>query len=277
MSKIISVSQKMSINKIKLPLVIGFFDGVHIGHNKLLRNKKFNLLTFKNIPSKNNEFLFSEIDRIHIYEQLKPENIFILDLSKNNLTSQDFIKLLENKIQPSQIIVGNNFKFGKDRKGDIKLLKKYFKVNNVNILKNISTSNIKNLIKNSKIDLAQKQLISKFSITNKVVHGKGYGHKLGFPTANIYTNDKVIKIKPGVYAGFTKINNKTLPSAIFVCNSNPQLVESHLFKFNKNIYGKTIIVTPTKFINNLQKTNSEKALKQVITNNVRKIKSFLKI
>jgi riboflavin kinase/FMN adenylyltransferase len=216
MIKIISVNQKMENNKLKLPLVIGFFDGVHIGHSRLLKIKKFNLLTFKNVPSKNSEFLFNEKNRTYIHEQLKPQNIFILDLRKNNLTSKDFIQLLKNKIKPSQIIVGSNFKFGKDRKGDIRFLKKYFKVTNVNILKSISTSRIKSLIKNGKMNLAQKQLISKFSITNNVVHGKRHGHRLGFPTANIYSDDNVIKIKPGVYAGFTKFGNKTFASAIFI-------------------------------------------------------------
>jgi FAD synthase len=80
-----------------------------------------------------------------------------------------------------------------------------------------------------------------------------------------------------VYAGFTKFGNKTFASAIFIWDSKPQLVESHLFKFNKNIYDKVITVIPTKFINDWQKTNSEKELKKVIYNNVTKIKSFLKI
>jgi riboflavin kinase/FMN adenylyltransferase len=264
----------MPINKHALPLVIGFFDGIHIGHAQLLKYEKFNILTFINVPTKNKNFLFDNCHRLSLLKQTNVNNIYILDLLKNNLSIYSFIDLLKTKIKPSLIVVGDNFKFGKNQEGNVLTLKRYFKVKNINLVENVSTTLIKSLIRNGKVEQAQKLLVTKFVINNKVVHGKKYGRKLGFPTANIFRNATVIRIKPGVYAGFTFINGKKYQSAIFISSSNQQKVESHLFKFNKNIYGKTITVMPTKFINRFRKTHNEKELKQVVSTNIVKITSF---
>jgi riboflavin kinase/FMN adenylyltransferase len=255
----------------QLPLIIGFFDGLHKGHLQLfkdLQNKKFNILTFINIPNKQNDFIYDNRDRISHLKELHPNKIYILDLQKSNMQTMSFVNLLLKKWKPSYLIVGDDFKFGRGRLGNIEQLNKYLKVKSVNINNKFKTSIAKNYIKEGQIIKANGILYKPYLINGIVIHGKQLGRKLGFKTANIKISNKCIAPKQGVYSGYTFINKKIYKSAVFV---RDHLVETHLLNFNADIYGMDIKVQLHKYYGLPVKTEAFNQLKTVIGNKVKMI------
>jgi riboflavin kinase/FMN adenylyltransferase len=271
------MTQFINFNQIKtpstLPLVIGFFDGLHKGHLKLFRglNKgKFNILTFVNVPNKNNNLLYTDPERISDLKELEPANIFILDLHKHNLLSMAFVYKLLQKLKPSYIIVGADFKFGKQRHGDVDQLKLFFKTKIVKIDSKYKTTNIKKYILEGNISSANKLLMKPYILTGFVTKGKRMGHKLGYPTANVKLSTNTIQPKTGSYKAYTYLNNVKYPSAVFV---RDHLLETHIFNFNNNIYGKVISVEFIKYHQDMNQINNFSDLKKIINKKVQSIKS----
>lgn len=255
-----------------MPLVIGFFDGVHKGHLKLFKKttQNFNILTFINIPSKNKN-IFTNASRITNLSFLKsmPKNIYIYDV-KQNENINDFNRLLETVVNPSKIVVGNKFKYGKDQKFNVNDLRKIFNVETVS-QDNHSSTKIKKMIANGNLNLVNKSLTTPFYYwQGKVVHGKHNGAKLGFKTANIELPNYLILPKAGSYIGFTMVDNKKYESAIFVRNN---IVETHLLNgFNHNIYDKRIVVLPLAYFHSTNKAKNFTDLKNIISSKVSEIK-----
>jgi riboflavin kinase/FMN adenylyltransferase len=255
-----------------LPLIIGVFDGLHKGHLKLFKGldkAQFNILTFINVPSKSNS-LYNDAERIADLETLAPANIFLLDLNKFNLLTMAFVYRLLNHVKPSCIIVGADFKFGKQRHGDIKQLQKFFKVKVVKVDSKYKTTKIKNHISNGEVAAANKLLVEPYTITGIVKHGKLMGHKLGYPTANVELSTKTIQPKTGSYKAYTYVNNIKYPSAVYV---RDYLLETHIFGFNKNIYDKVISVELVEYHQVMNKAADFSELKKIINAKVQAIKS----
>lgn len=265
------ILDKKKIRKQKpVPLVIGFFDGIHLGHKKLFQKtqREFNVLTFVNIPSKN-KTLFSTLQRITnmTYLQPMPKNIFIYDIQKNNDVNL-FRDVIKKYINPTKIIVGNKFKYGKNKLFGIDDLSKDFKLDVVKE-NEISTTTIKKLITNGKILQANKMLLLPYYLSGKVVHGKQLGTKLGFKTANIKVSNNLVLPKEGSYLGYTILDNKWHNSAIFIRNG---IIESHLLNnFNKNIYSRTIVIVPLVFTHPTFKAKNFKHLQQIISSKIAEI------
>ncbi|MDR3329946.1 MAG: hypothetical protein LBS76_01580 [Mycoplasmataceae bacterium] len=272
MNKIIPFTKNIKLNKASLPLVIGFFDGIHKGHQKLFKNlnrHKFNILTFINVPGKPNNFIFTDKQRIENLGNLLPNSIFVLDLQKSNMQAMTFVYILCHKIKPSCVVVGNDFKFGRARSGDVKQLKKYFNVRNIPIQSSYKTSQIKLSLLNGDVKFVNESLTSPYTIIGKVQHGKHQGCKLGYRTANIALPNNIVQPKEGSYLGYTYFDGKKYKSAVFIKN---HLLETHLFNFNKNIYGKTINVVLIKYHKQFDKVHSFNELKKIINIKVKEIK-----
>ena len=217
---------KISKNHKNSILLIGNFDGLHLGHQKLFKlakkykkknNLKIGVITFDPIPKMffNKSLLNYRISNLNqkiIY--FKNFNIDFLIVKKFNLQfskikALTFIKeIIYKKLKANYIFVSNNFRFGNKREGSVKLLKslqnKYnYKIINPNPLKKknkiISSTLIRNLLSNGKIFDVNKLLKRNWAIEGIVKKGRGMGKKIGFPTCNIDLNDYVIA-KPGVYA-----------------------------------------------------------------------------
>lgn len=259
-------------SKMNLPVAIGAFDGVHKGHFKLFKSikTKFNVILITNIPHNKKNFLFTLQDRIRIIRQsnLKCDEIYIYKLNKQNKCLTHFIKYLQ-KINPSKIFVGNNWKFGMNRSYSYKDLKKYFKVKNIALDKKYNTTQIKSLISNGEITKANKCLINNYFIGGEVIHGKHLGRILGYPTANVLLSNNQIIPKNGCYASITCVANKSLPSATFVRN---KLIETYVFEFNQNIYGHYIYVYLQQYIGEPVVTKSITQLKKIIKSRIYAIK-----
>ena len=278
-------------------LLIGNFDGLHIGHQKLFKlakkykkkyKVKIGVLTFDPIPKMffNKElknFKISNLNqKINCFKKFKIDFVIVKKFDKefSKINYINFIdKILFKKLRPKYIFVSNNFRFGNKREGDVSKLKflekKYnFKIINPKPLKKknkiISSTLIRKLISNGKINVVNKYLDRNWSIDGKVKVGRKMGRKIGFPTCNIELNDYVIA-RPGVYAVKVLLRkNKKLLKGIANLGFRPTfnqkkiLLEVHIFNFSRNLYNKHLTIEFIDFIRNEKKFKNINQLKKQI-------------
>ena len=288
-------------------LLIGNFDGLHIGHQKLFNfakkyKKKYKIkigvLTFDPIPKmffnkKLKNFKISNLNqKINSFEKFKIDFVIIKKFDKK-FSKMNYTKFIDNilskKLKPKYIFVSNNFRFGNKREGNVNKLKffekKYnFKIINPKPLKKktkiISSTLIRKLISNGKINIVNKYLDRNWSIDGKVNVGRKMGRKIGFPTCNIKLNDYVIA-KPGVYAVNILINkNKKLLRGIANLGYRPTfnqkeiLLEVHIFNFSRNLYNKHLTIEFIDFIRKEKKFKNINQLKKQINLDIIKAKKL---
>ena len=224
-------------------------------------------------------------------EQLKKFKIDFLILIKFNksfssLSAEEFIrKIIYNKIKSKYVYVSNNFKFGKNRKGNTQTLKKYENVYNYKTIitnpllsfkKTISSSLIRKKISLSKINEANKLLNRNWCIKGKVIKGKKRGRKIGFPTCNISLKNYIVP-RLGVYSVIAETNNfrkKGIANVGYRPTFNGQnlLLEVNIFGIKKNLYNKVIKVNFLKFIRAEKKFKNLEHLKKQIKLDIRQAK-----
>jgi len=284
-------------------VAIGNFDGLHMGHKKVLTQAKekakksklqFGLITFEPMPVM---FFNSKIKNHRINsikqkeEQLKKlglDFIIILKFDKlfSSLSAEQFIKkIIFSKIKSKYLYVSKNFKFGKKRKGNINTLKKFqdifgFKTIITNPLKNlkktISSSLIRKSISLGKIKEANKFLNRKWCVIGKVIKGEKRGRKIGFPTCNLKLSNYTIP-KLGVYSVAVETNSFTKRGIANIgyrptFNGQNLLLEVNIFGINKNLYNKEIRVNFINFIRSEKKFKGLEQLKKQIKIDIIKAK-----
>ena len=278
-------------------ILIGNFDGLHLGHQKLFRlakkykkkySSKIGVLTFEPMP----KMFFNPILKNFRLSNLnqKIENLgklnvdFVIIKKFNSIFSKtksiSFIKkTLGKKLNPKFIFVSNNFKFGNKREGNVKQLIKYENLCKYKIIKPqplsikkqvISSSLLRKYLQNGKLNDVNKLLNRNWSIDGKVQKGRQIGKKIGFPTANIDIKDYVLA-KPGVYA--VKVRNMKNSNYIKgianlgyrpTFNGKKILLEVHLFNFSGNLYNKYLRIEFLKFIRAEKKFKNVDQLKKQI-------------
>ncbi|MGL4647311.1 MAG: riboflavin kinase [Mycoplasmoidaceae bacterium] len=228
-------------------LLIGEFDLIHKGHLQLLLNDDLTILTFLNNPGKQDLVLDinAKIDQL---QKFQPKKIIVYDIKEENLEAETFLKKYLKMLNPKQIYVGSHFHFGKNGLGDISLLASAFNVTVIPRNQAYATSNVKQLIKANNFQAANKILYQEFSFEGIIIKGKQLGRKLGYPTANVLIKTNY-DFNLGSYGTKCLVNNQWYDSISFFTTSNDQLLmETHIFNFNKNIYGQRIKVIPLFFI-----------------------------
>ena len=283
-------------------LVIGNFDGLHKGHVSILNEaarfaknnkRKIGLLTFDPNPkeffSKEKNFkIISLNEKQKILSAMKIDYLIILKFNKSlrNMTAENFIeKILKEKIRPSKIVVGKEFKFGKNRAGNPNLLKKYFytrialqkKISG----KKISSSEIRKLISLGKVSQVKKLLGRFWSVNGKVNSGDKIGRTLGYRTANVFLNDCILPLR-GVYVTRLYLNQKIYNGisnygvAPTFGTKKTDVLETHLFSPIKNLYKKNITIEFLKFLRKEKKFKSKKNLLDQIKKDITGAKKVFK-
>jgi riboflavin kinase/FMN adenylyltransferase len=275
-------------------VTIGTFDGVHIGHQKVLKKlvksaKKNNaspiLLTFfphprmvlqKEIGIK----LINTIDeRIKLLEKTGIETLVIYPFNEEfaNQTALHFVRnILVNKLNIKKLFIGYDHRFGKNREGDFEHLKEYGHTYNFNVKEiskldinniGVSSTKIRNAIENGDILKANKYLGYNFMLTGKVVEGRNLGEKIGFPTANLNIKESYKLLpKTGAYIVKSNIDDEVVFGMMNIgyrptLKGKHQTIEIHFFNFNKNLYHNTIQVEILNFLREEQKFESVQNLK----------------
>lgn len=260
-------------------VALGNFDGIHLGHQKLIssmvaRSKeaglKPSLLLFKNhtrktINNNSPKIITINEQKFKLAESLGVEIIYLIDFDEKlmKLSGEEFVKnIILDKINAKLVTVGFDYRFGYKASGDVnylnELASKYdFSVKVVepvyvdNAI--VSSSKIRELIANGKIGETIRNLGRPYSLIGKVVPGSNRGNKLGFPTANIELVDNYVIPKTGVYVTSTIIDNKKYISATNIgynptFNEDILKIETHILNFEGNIYGKTIEIEFIDFL-----------------------------
>ena len=258
---------------------IGTFDGIHIGHQKILNSLarfakenslKSVVITFdphprKIINKKNSIELINTIEEKK--EKLKTLGIDYLIVQKfdekfSETEANKFVEILKNNINIEKLIVGYDHRFGKNRNADINDLKKYGKELNFEVIEidaleieevNISSTKIRSAIKDGNIRLANSYLGYNFFLSGKVVKGHSRGKELGFPTANLKIDEDKIIPKNGVYLVKSKIDHQDIYGMMNIgynptFNNKSKKIETHFFNLNKNLYGKIIKIELLEYI-----------------------------
>jgi len=286
--EVIKYSKNIILPDKKRYIALGVFDGVHLGHQKLIKQtvnkaKKNDgisiVVTFDPHPDKiinpeSNVFLLTTLEeRIRLIKE-SDVDIFLIIKFNNKMSKmlpEDFIsKILVDSLQVKELFVGFNYKFGFQGKGNTDVLRGYSKFYKfkTNILKPItedhtiiSSTIIKKYIRSGEIEKAKKLLGHDITISGKIVSGKDRGRKLlSFATANIETPpDKLILVN-GVYLVEINIDNRKYHGLMNIgvkptFRETERTIEVHIINFNKKIYNKKVVV------NILQKIREEKYFK----------------
>ena len=252
-------------------LALGFFDGVHKGHQKVLNDaisysKKLGtksvVLTFKNHPVEvlynvKPEFITTYQERVEIFKNMGFDYVIMADFTKrlSDMNAEDYFNHILMPLKPKSISIGYNHLFGAKQSGNIEFLTEKSKHNDFILSvsspvkqKNEVTSStlIRNLIKEGEVKKAHELLDKPYKITNTVIHGKKRGTEINYPTANLQFPDKKILPKFGVYSGNVLIDSKRY-KAIANIGLRPTfndltepIAEIHILNFNSDIYDKTI-------------------------------------
>ena len=297
---VLNVFRDISSYKPQRPtvLTIGTFDGVHIGHKKIIEKlttsgRKEDLesviLTFfphpRMVLQKDTDIkLLNTIDeKIQLLEQSGLDTLIIhpFDKTFSELSAEEFVKqILIDKLNLKKIVIGYDHRFGKNRTAGIEELivfgEKYgFEVEQISAQEidevSISSTKIRKALDNGEIALANSYLGYNYFFNAKVVEGKKLGRTIGFPTANLQVSEfyKLIP-KTGVYIVEVMLDNKSFKGMMNI-GLNPtvsghyQTVEVNILDFNQDIYGKNIQISLLDKIREEQKFDSLETLKNQLT------------
>ena len=294
---------------IKPVVTVGTFDGVHYGHQKILNrlqkiakncNGESVLLTFDPHPRKvlfkdrKIKLINSINEKIKILDELGLDHLVIYPFSEefSKYSADEYIsELLVNKLKTNTLVIGYDHHFGRNREGNIQLLKvsneKYsfeleeIKAHEIDEIK-ISSTKIRRAIDDGNIHLFKDYCGRFFEFSGKVIHGNGLGKTIGFPTANIVIgNDDKIIPSDGVYSVICRLNNETIKGIMnigfkpSVENKNIRTIEIHLFNFDKDIYDALINVQAVSKLRDEIKFPNLDKLKKQISNDIVHAKSIL--
>ncbi|TBV25156.1 MULTISPECIES: bifunctional riboflavin kinase/FAD synthetase [Flavobacteriaceae] len=284
-----------SYSKAPSVLTIGTFDGVHLGHQKIInrlitvakeKNLESSLLTFFPHPrmvlqTHADIKLLNTIDeRKTILSQIGIDNLIIKKFTQDfsRLSANDYVKhILVDELNVKHVIIGYDHRFGRNRSANIEDLKGYgaqfdFEVEEISVKDiedvAISSTKIRNALNNGDVKTANTYLGYNYFLSGNVVKGKQIGSKIGFPTANVkIPEDYKLIPKNGAYVVQSNINNTTVYGMMNIgtnptVNGKTQSIEVHFFNFNEDIYDTSIQVELIDRLRDEQKFDSVELLKE---------------
>ena len=305
--RIHNINLRSKVNKKLFHLAVGNFDGVHIGHQKIIKklvsdasqdNKSSAVLSFNPHPR---QFFSKNLDRYQIIGLEKKQQLLkdlgITDLfslhfdqSIANLSPSDFIdKIIVQKLQVKKLVVGYDFRFGKNREGDTLLLRDHAAIHgfSLEIIEPIqndfnqevySSTAIREAIRVGDVKKAKSILGYSWTMEGEVVPGDKMARGMGFPTANISPHEQIYPLK-GVYVVQILLNDKMIKGiANFgerpTVNGTKLLLEVHLFDFDEDIYGKQLTVEFLTFIRREKKFDNFSLLSEQIKKDIQVAKDY---
>jgi riboflavin kinase/FMN adenylyltransferase len=299
--KTIYAANELKTDGKKVCLAIGFFDGVHLGHQQIIRqtisdtrqhNATALVITFDChpnsivAPERVPPLIYSLPQKLRAIESLGADALLVIHFDKkfSEQTGEEFIRRLVNDFGKIQsICVGAEFVFGNKRSGDVALLKKLG--NELNFLVHglaavsldgeiVSSTRIRETIRAGNFDSASQMLGRPYAISGRVIEGDKLGRKINFPTANLEVTGRLLPPN-GVYLAVINLKGQLYRAALnigfrpTVASAKPELrVEAHLLDFSGNLYGKELDVEIGEKLRDEQKFSSTKELQAQIGRDV---------
>lgn len=287
-------------------VVIGNFDGVHLGHRFLIEHcvkeaEKTGLLsavlTFVPHPDDffgktEHRYLQSDAQKYALIDALGADMLICAPFDQNlaNMEEDTFIsEILVKKLRTKTVFVGDDFSFGCRGRGDAKTLKEKCGGYGIEVKilpqltydnEVISSSRIKALLEKGNVLKGSRLLGRPYTINGEVLHGREIGRTIGFPTANLAFAPRIHVPRSGVYAALVRIDGKRYQSIASI-GRRPTIapgqavnLEVHILDFNEDLYGKEISVTLLAFLRNEKKFESLDALKEGITTDIENVENY---
>lgn len=298
-------SMKLEEFKVKNNCVLfGSFDGVHEGHRSAIDlliqqeseglNSVMLYLGDRQSIEDDLERLYTEEEKQVILDKIGP--MYYVDASMEsdlrNMETEQFVEeILVGRLDAKTIIIGENYRFGKDNEGSIDTLDSVSQTLGFEIIicetktyrdKPITSNRIKDEIRWGNIIDANKMLGESYFIIGEVIHGKALGRTVGMPTANLSVPEEKMKPKHGVYATLSKFDDRTYKGLTnigrrpSVDDYNYTTVETYLLNFSQDIYGKKIKVEVHDYIRGVVKFNNLKEVKEQVEKDIEKIENCFK-
>lgn len=271
----------------KNAIALGTFDGIHKGHKAVLSlpqeyNKTAVVFVTPPKSAKENSpcAIMTAKDKIEAIKAFGIDEVYPLEfLAVRDISAEKFLFFLKEKFSPDFISCGYNYHFGKNALGNTELLAEFCKENNIELSvkeavklngEPISSTKIREYLKNGEIEKANELLENPFSFSAEVISGDERGRTLGFPTINQKYPTELVPLKFGVYKskvliggevfeGITNIGIRPTFSVDYI------LSETHILGFCGNLYGREIRITPYKFLRGEIKFSSIEELKNQIS------------
>ncbi|MBR2489017.1 MAG: riboflavin biosynthesis protein RibF [Clostridia bacterium] len=271
----------------KNALALGTFDGVHKGHQAVLSlpdDCRKIAVTFSR-PPKNSELIITNEDKCRILKEIGIDEIVSLSFEAvKDISAVDFLDMLCEKFTPSVFSCGFNNRFGKGAEGDTALLKHYCEEKGIKLIcaepvtykgEIVSSTRIREMLRNGEVKAANEILYEPFSFTAKVMQGDKRGRTIGFPTVNQRYPENLVKLKFGVYKTKINIDGKEY-CGITDIGTRPTfktdyvISETFIKDFSGDLYGKELKITPLEFLRDEKKFNSLEELKKQIAEDLRR-------
>ena len=274
-------------------LVLGCFDAIHIGHDKLLKEAKLqakinglDLGVMMFAEGKGDKQIYSFEERLSLLEQYNVKFVLNIDFNEEFKKTKplDFIANIEDKLNVKAYMSGKDFRFGEKASGKSTTLKKYAEDDENGVWytavkdvlygdKKVSTTWIKELVENGRVKKVSKMLGRRFAVTGEVIKGEGRGKSLGYPTLNINYPEYKVQLKHGVYGVECTVDGETYKGVANYGNKptfeneNVQL-EVYLEGFSGDLYGKTVTVEFLRFIREIHRFETDEELKAQLAEDV---------
>ena len=283
----------LDVNNIKpvaqrLTLCLGYFDGLHIGHQKVISEAIMDsfgpvgVVTFSHAPGfvskkhKSEMILMGNDEKAKFLEKMGVSYLLVLEADEKliKMGADQFVIKVLSKLKPVALYCGPDYRFGYLRIGDHTLLQRYFKVKVINELRlsdeKISSTSIIRALQDGNLERANMLLGRNYKIVGEVVKGNHIGTRLGFPTANIQTNAPYALPRTGVYITKFEIDGKVYHSITNVgfkptiTDNNVITIETHIphYAGNPEMYGKRVELAFVKFLRDEKKFDNEEELKE---------------
>ena len=277
----------------KNAIALGTFDGVHKGHRAVLdlpHDYKKIAVTFS-VPPKavingDISLISTSEDKCRILKNIGMDDVLLLEFEDvRNMAPEDFLLFLKEKYNPKLISCGFNYRFGKNGAGDCDTIKAFCLENGIIFKKTepvkcedniISSTYIRELLKNGLVEQANELLSEPFSFEAEVVEGDRRGRTIGFPTANQKYPENLVKLRFGVYETKIEVNNEAY-FGITDIGIRPTyeldyiISETYIKDFSGDLYGKRVRITPLKYLREEKKFSSIKELEEQIKKDINSI------
>jgi len=292
-------------------LTIGTFDGVHIGHQKIIEQLNEEaakiggesvLFTFYPHPrmvlypeSHGLKLIQTQVEKVDKLRRMGLQNLIIHPFSKefSRLSAIEFVRdYLVNRLHVKKLVIGYDHQFGKNREGSIQFLKEICETYDFEVIEihaqeidevNISSTKIRKAIENGEMELANSYLGEPFEFFGKVIEGQAIGRDLGYPTANIdIESDLKLIPKSGVYAANVLLPDGSIKEAMMNIGVRPSIglavnstsIEVHVLDFEGNLYGEHVTVQLLKRFRSEIKFESLFELKEQLHEDEKNIRAY---